>query len=83
MEKQKEYNYAICWLKSVLHEEKCRTGSHSGLTNSTKILSDVFRHWSGTGKSYFLASFEVGLERVKAYIRSVFTAFSPAILYRP
>jgi hypothetical protein len=27
---------AVCWLKSVLHEEKRRTGSDSGRTNATK-----------------------------------------------
>jgi hypothetical protein len=42
----------MCWLKSVLHEEKRRTGSDSGRTNATKTMSDVFRHRSRTGKSY-------------------------------
>jgi hypothetical protein len=54
---------AICWLKSVLHEEKRRTGSDSGRTNATKTVSDVFRHRSGTGKSYCRMRFDVGSER--------------------
>jgi hypothetical protein len=38
---------------SVLHEEKRRTGSDSGGGEQTqqKNVSDVFQHWSGTGKS--------------------------------
>jgi hypothetical protein len=38
---------------SVIHEEKRRTGSDSGAGEQTqqKNASDVFRHWSGTGKS--------------------------------
>jgi hypothetical protein len=38
---------------SVLHEEKRRTGSDSGAGEQTqqKNVLDVFRHWSGTGKS--------------------------------
>jgi hypothetical protein len=37
---------------SVLHEVKRRTGSDSGAGEQTqqKNVSDVFRHWSGTGK---------------------------------
>jgi hypothetical protein len=59
---------AICWLKSVLlvHEEKRRTGSDRGRTNATKTVSDVFRHRSGTGKSYCRRRFDVGSERVKS-----------------
>jgi len=55
-----------CWVKSVLHEEKCRgTGSDSWRTNSTRTVSDVFPHRSGTGKSYCRARSNVGSERVK------------------
>jgi hypothetical protein len=38
---------------SVLHEEKHQTGSDSGAGDQTqqKNVSDVFQHWSGTGKS--------------------------------
>jgi hypothetical protein len=52
-------------LKFVLHEEKRQTGSDSGRTNATKNMSDVFRHQSGTGKSYCRTRSDVGLERVK------------------
>jgi hypothetical protein len=45
---RKSTTCAICWLKSV-HEEKRRTGSDSGRTVTTKTVSDVFRHRSGTG----------------------------------
>jgi hypothetical protein len=65
IEKQKDTTCTICWLKSVLHEEKCRTGSDSEQTNATKTVSDVFQHRSGTGKSYCRTRFDVGLERVK------------------
>ena len=46
-------NRAICWLKSVLFEEKCRTGSDSGAGEQTqqKNVSDVTRLWSERGKS--------------------------------
>jgi hypothetical protein len=57
---------AVFWLKSVLHEEKRRTGSDSGQTNATKTVSDVFRHRSGTGKSYCWTRFDVGSERVNS-----------------
>jgi hypothetical protein len=30
-------------------------------------VSDVFRHWSGTGKSYCRTRFDVGSERVKVF----------------
>jgi hypothetical protein len=63
---RKSTTCAICWLKSVLHEEKRRTGSDSGLTNATNPVSDVFRHRSGTGKSYCRTRFDVGSERVKS-----------------
>ena len=56
---------AIFWLKTVLHEEKRRTGSGSGRTNATKTVSGVFRHWSRTGKSYSRTRSDVGSERVK------------------
>jgi hypothetical protein len=38
---------------SLLHEGKRRTDSDSGAGEETqqKKVSDVFRHWSGTGKS--------------------------------
>jgi hypothetical protein len=65
MEKQKEYNLRYLLVKSVLHEEKRRTGSDSGRTNATKNVSDVFRHRSGTGKSYCRTRSDVGSERVK------------------
>jgi hypothetical protein len=50
---------------SVLHEEKSRTGSDSGAGEQTQQenVSDVFRHWSGTGKSCRMRS-DVGSERV-------------------
>jgi hypothetical protein len=35
MEKQKEYNLRYLLAKSVLHEEKRRTGYDSGGTNAT------------------------------------------------
>jgi hypothetical protein len=54
---------AICWLKSVLHEEKRRTGSDSGRTNAAKTVSDVFRHRSRTGKLYCRTRSDVGSER--------------------
>jgi hypothetical protein len=56
---------AICWLKSVLYEEKRRTGSDSGQTNATKTVSNVFRHRSETGKLYCRTRSDVGSERVK------------------
>jgi hypothetical protein len=59
---------AICWLKSVLHEEKGRSGSDSGRTNATKTVSDVFRHRSGTGKSYCQTRFDVGSEGDNEYV---------------
>jgi hypothetical protein len=65
MEKQKEYNLRYLLAKFVLHEEKRQTGSNSGRTNATKTVSDVFRHRSGTGKSYCRTGFDVGSERVK------------------
>jgi hypothetical protein len=37
-----------------------------------KTVSEVFRHWSGTGKSYCLTSFGVGSERVKNEISFIF-----------
>jgi hypothetical protein len=49
---RKSTTCTICWLKSVLHEEKRRTGSDSGRTNAIRTVSDIFRHRSGTGKSY-------------------------------
>jgi hypothetical protein len=64
MEIQKEYNLRYLLDKSVLHEEKRRTGSDSGRRNATKFVSDVFRHWSGKGKSYCRTRFDVGSERV-------------------
>jgi hypothetical protein len=42
------------------------TGSDSGRTNATKTVSDVFRHQSGTGKSYCRMRFDVGSERVNS-----------------
>jgi hypothetical protein len=39
MEKQKEYNLRFLLAKSVLHEEKHRTGSDSGRANATKTVS--------------------------------------------
>jgi hypothetical protein len=65
MENRKSTACAICWLKSVLHEKKRRTGSDSGRTNATKTVSDVFRHRSEIGKLYCRTRFDVGLERVK------------------
>jgi hypothetical protein len=62
---RKSTTCAICWLKSVLHEEKRRTGPDSGRTNATKTVSDVFRHRSRTGKSYCRTRSDVGSERVK------------------
>src|SRR5215475_14499235 len=61
---RKSTTCAICWLKSVLHEEKRRTGSDSGRTNATKTVSDVFRHRRITGKSYRRTRSDVGSERV-------------------
>jgi hypothetical protein len=68
---------AICWLKSILHEEKRWTGSDSGQTNATKTVSDVFRHRSGTGKSYCQTRSDVGSETVNKCHRkhSPITAF--------
>jgi hypothetical protein len=62
---RKSTTWTIRWLTSVLHEEKRRTGSDSGRTNETKYVSGVFRHWSGTGKSYCRKRFNVRSERVK------------------
>jgi hypothetical protein len=62
---RKSTTCAICWLNFVLHEEKRRTGSDIGRTNATKTVSEVFRHRSGTGKSYCRTWFDVGSERVK------------------
>jgi hypothetical protein len=66
IEKQKEYNLRYLLVKSVLHKEKHRTGSDSRRTNTTKTVSDVFRHRSGTGKSYCRTRFDIGSERVKS-----------------
>jgi hypothetical protein len=60
MEKPKEYNLRYLLATSVLHEEKRRTGSDS---KATKIVSDVFRHRSRTGKSYCWTRSDVGSER--------------------
>jgi hypothetical protein len=40
---RKSTTCAICWLKSILHEEKCRTGSDSGAgaTKTCRTSSDV------------------------------------------
>jgi hypothetical protein len=65
MEYRKSTTCTICWLKSILHEEKRRTGSDSGRTNTTKTVSDIFRHQSRTGKSYCQTRSDVGSERVK------------------
>jgi hypothetical protein len=62
---RKSTTCATCWLKSVLHEEKCWTGSGNGRTNATKIVSDIFRHRRRTGKSYCRTRSDVGSERVK------------------
>jgi hypothetical protein len=35
--------------------------------NATKTVSDVFRHWSGTGKSYCRTRSDVGSERVNPW----------------
>jgi hypothetical protein len=65
MEIQKEYNLRYLLAKvCILHEEKRRTGSDNGRTNATKTLLDVFRHRSGTGKSYCRTRFDVGSKRV-------------------
>jgi hypothetical protein len=61
---------AICWLKSVLHEEKRQTGSDSVRTNATKTVSDIFRHQSKTGKSYCRTRSDVGSERVKFNVQT-------------
>src|SRR5215475_13080388 len=61
---RKSTTCAICWLKSVLHDEKRRTSSDSGRTNATKTVSDVFRHRNRTGKSYCWTRSDVGSERV-------------------
>jgi hypothetical protein len=63
---RKSKTCAICWLKSVLHEEKRRTGSDSWRTKATKTASDVFRHRNRTGKSYCRTRYDVGSERVNA-----------------
>jgi hypothetical protein len=68
---RKSITYAICSLKSVLHEEERRAGSDSGQTNATKTMSDVFRHRSGTGKSYCRTRFDVGSERVNRLSGSI------------
>jgi hypothetical protein len=65
VENRKSTTCAICGVKSVLHEEKPRTGSNSGRTNATKTVSDVFQHRSGIGKSYCRTRFDVGSGRVK------------------
>ena len=62
---RKSTTCAICWLKPVLHEEKCQTGSDSRRTNATKTVLDVFRHRSGTGKSYCRTRSDVGSESVE------------------
>jgi hypothetical protein len=64
VENRKSTTYAICCLKSVLREEKRRTGSDSGGTNATKTVSDVFRHRSRTRKSFCRTKSDVGSERV-------------------
>jgi hypothetical protein len=57
MEIQKEYNRRYLLDKVRTTEEKRRTGSDSGQTNATKIVSDVFRQRSRTGK--FILSHKV------------------------
>jgi hypothetical protein len=64
---RKSTTCANCWLKSVLHEKKRRTGSDSGQTNATKTVSDVFQHWSRTVKSYCRTKSDVGSERVNLF----------------
>ena len=50
---RKSTTCAICWLKCVLHDEKCRTGSDSRVSAQTqqKNVLDVTQHRSGRGKS--------------------------------
>ena len=44
--------WITCWLKSVLHEEKCRTGSYSGAGEQTqKKVSDRLLQRSGRTKA--------------------------------
>ena len=39
-----------CWLKSVLHEEKCRTGSYSGAGEQMQIKKCWTGSYSGAGE---------------------------------
>jgi hypothetical protein len=71
MEKHKSTTCAICWLKSVLHEEKRRTDSDSGRKNATKTVTYVFRHRSRTGKSYCRTRSDVRSERVNVRTQNV------------
>jgi hypothetical protein len=64
IEKQKEYNlrYLLAKVRTTCGKPPDRLRQQ---TNATKIVSDVFRHRSRTGKSYCRTRFDVGLERVK------------------
>jgi hypothetical protein len=66
IEKQKEYNlrYLLAKVRNTWGKASDRVRQRG--TNATKTLSDVFRHRSGTGKSYRRTSFDVGSERVKS-----------------
>ena len=42
--------WITCWLKSVLHEEKCRTGSYSGAGKQTQKKKCRTGSYSGAGE---------------------------------
>ena len=42
--------WITCWLKSVIHEEKCRTGSYSGAGEQTQKKKCRTGSYSGAGK---------------------------------
>jgi hypothetical protein len=65
IEKQKEYSLRYLLAKACTTWGKGLTGSDSRRTNATKTVSDVFRHRSGTGKSYCWTRSDVGSERVR------------------
>jgi hypothetical protein len=65
MEIQKEYNLRCLLAKAGTTRGRASDRFRQPAKNATKIVSDVFRHRSRTGKSYCRTRFDVGSERVK------------------
>jgi hypothetical protein len=66
MEKQKEYNLRYLLAKVRTTRGKASNRLRQRKNKRNKTVSDVFRHRSGTGKSYCRKRFDLGSERVKS-----------------